>query len=646
MSYKFEQLSTAGRITIFTVIAGIACFLFVFLLNLGAKEFQMAVAQDNGLATTSVTVLNTPPVFTVDAQEVFESSTTTPTNATYVVQWSATALDANAQDYYLLICSNNATPTPNPNAAPECHSSATQWAVSAAASSTVEAIAATTTDYTATSIFAQSNPWYAFVCDADPGTPRCSPDLDQQGTGTSSSPFNVNNPPAFNQLSNTSPVDPDGDLFYYSTSTDTDDAGGDDTPDTVKLIVCNTSGFNTTTDTCDDTELASSTSFVSNDAQATFALSPPVIDATYNSFVFLVDNHGFEATSTLHGSTSVYVVNNVAPYILDGSAIDIQSGSTSLDLTVEAGETTGFRLDFTLTDNNSCTSTNVSTSYREITDFDLTLYRDGTANSSTTCDFSGTGVHDENDCYTSLVDSSRWNLVCTASSTSCTYNGVDDFDDNIVYNCTFPLWYIADPTDVGTQYPTDDWKAQVRGVDDDSLTGNPGETSSGIDVASFLALDLATVEIPYGSIAPGDNTDTQYPGGLGIGSNPASSTILATGNVGLDQLVEGDSMCPDYVPGAFTCPVSATSTIDDFRQVYSTTSSDTFAVASSSGFNLSSTSPTQVEINVFKSTATSTQESGITYWGIEIPSTINFSGDYFGQNTITAVKGEASEWGP
>ena len=101
---------TAGKITIVTSLLGGLVLAFVFLFNVGQKEFQTAQAQS--LATTSVTVLNTPPQWDVLAYELLESSTSTPTNSGDQVQWTGTATDSNNEPYWLLICSTSATPTP------------------------------------------------------------------------------------------------------------------------------------------------------------------------------------------------------------------------------------------------------------------------------------------------------------------------------------------------------------------------------------------------------------------------------------------------------------------------------------------------------------------------------------------------------
>lgn len=610
MAYNTDHLRTAGKITVYTTLLGVLVFGVVFVFNLGTSEIRQAVAQQN--ATTSVTVLNTPPQWTVEAQELIGSSTTTPTNAGDTVTWVAVGTDSNAERYYLLICDGNATPTPTSGAAPTCGAGDIQWAVSASTTSGTQASVSTTT----APGWAEVNVWYAWICDGNAGTPRCNASS-TQGTGTTSSPFEVNHRPLFDAFTDDSPADPGAVVIFTSSSTDTDVSG---IQDTVKLFVCSTASFNIVTDTCDATTLASTSVFVAANATATYSIVIPTQDQNYGAYGYIIDSHGFESAGISQGTSSVLTVNNVAPTI-SSSTISVNGGADMV-LTVEAGETTGFTLQFTADDNNSCENT-ASTS--EIVGYALSLYRSGVA--STTCT-TAAGAYNANNCYPSGLATTTWNLSCTASSTSCT--GATDTDQ--VWDCTFPLWYIADPTDgvqgSSTQYGNENWLAQVQAIDDDVAAGSLVQSALGVNVTSLLAFALNTLSIPYGSLEPGQQTDPIT----------ATSTISATGNVGLDKDVQGESMCTTY-SGATPCAPSASSTIPESEQVFATST-----VAYAAGTPLSSTTAQEIEINVPKSTATSTQATSTAYWGIRVPGTITFSGDYTGENTFTAIVGESVDW--
>ena len=613
MSYNTDQLHTAGKITVYTSFIGIIVFIFVFIFNIGETKIHHADAQSN--ATTSVTVLNTPPSWTASSTEVIESSQTNPTNAGDVVSWTAVGTDSNSERYYLLICDTNATPTPNSNAAPTC-TSGVQWAVSASTTSGVAATAATTT----LSGWSESNPWFAWICDSNSGSPRCNNSYSQGTNATNSSPFEVNHRPNFTVFTDNSPINPGQVVTFSSTSSDPDVSG---TSDTVKLIVCATAGFNTVTDTCTGTLLASSTVFVSANASSTYTIVIPTQDQNYSAFGYVIDNHGFEASGGAQGTDSTLTVSNVAPTVGAATISLVQATTTDMVLTVESGQTTDFSLSFTTSDNNSCDAPG-GASGDEITNYALSIYRSGVG--STTCS-TASGSYNANNCYPSELATTTWNLSCTPSIASCTGSS----DTDMTWTCSFPLWYIADPTDgiaSTTQYSTQDWRAQVQAVDNNTATGSLSESSSGVEVKSFLAFALNTLSIAYGALEPGQTNATLS----------ATTTIAATGNVGLDKDVQGSSMCTTY-SNASPCAPSATSTIPESEQHFGTSQ-----IAYGSGASLSSTTAQFVDINVLKSTSTSTQATANAYWGIGVPGTITYAGSYTGQNTFTAIVSNSSQW--
>lgn len=201
----------------------------------------------------------------------------------------------------------------------------------------------------------------------------------------------------------------------------------------------------------------------------------------------------------------------------------------------------------------------------------------------------------------------------------------------MVWNCTFPLWYIADPTGgtaTSSPYWNENWLAQVQGTDDDALTGALTESSVGVNVLSLLAFALNTLSIPYGSLEPGQQTDPLV----------ATTTLAATGNVGIDSDVLGQSMCTTYTSSTH-CPVSASSTIPEDMQVFAT-STVSYALATP----ISSTTPALIDLNVHKSTATSSQATNNAFWGIAVPGTITYAGNYTGENTFTVVLSDPAQW--
>lgn len=599
-----KRIFTAGKISLAAVSFGILIFAFVFLFNAGKTELMRVEA--DGTATTTLTVLNTPPAWVASTTEQFESSTGNPTNSGDKVYWVAVGTDPNGAAYYLLICDTSATPTARSNQSPIC-SSGVQWGVSTSTPSNTQATVSTTT--TEVAPFAQSNAWFGWICDDDAVSPRCNASYTQGTNASNSSPFVVNYRPVFSSITNDSPKDPSQTVTFTSSSSDP-------YGDTMTLVICSTAVYSTTTNTCGAQTLATTSTPVASNPAAGYTLPAIIRDDTYNGYAFIFDQFGHEATGGAQGSASAFTVNNVAPTV---STITINQGA-DMTLTLPAGETTGFKLDFTTSDANSCRT---SVDALEITNFTASLYR--SAIGSTSCDGTNAGHYNPNNCYTSAVATTTWNLTCTASSTSCALGGADATMD---WSCTFPLWFVTDSTDAGAKFSAEDWRASVRGIDDDNATGTVGISVSGVEVNSLTALDLLSAEIPYGQLEPGQNSGTLN----------ASTSILAVGNTGLDQNLSGESMCTTFAVGN-ECESSATSTIPESNQQFATTT-----VAYGSGQSLSSSTPTELELNVPKSTSTTTPSSGITYWGIAVPGTITLAGAYTGLNSIQAITSESNEW--
>lgn len=628
-----KYLETAGKITIVTALAGVAVFLFALVFDFGSQEFSRVSAQSTSSAPTFLTVLNTPPSFSLNAYEVISSATTTPTNSGDVIEWTALANDSNDAPYFLLICSTNATPTANAAASttvlgtvpPTCSSTSTiQWGVSTSTPSDTYAVVSTTT--AEGGLFNEVNTWFAWVCDDDPFNPRCN-NIPVQGptsTSASSSPFHVNSRPLFSGLSNNGPVDPGATLTFTSTSSDDDLVVDND----IILIVCETNtGYSTTTNQCAPGEFIASTTISQKlNATAAYNLAALFRDDTYPAYGYIIDEFGHEALG--NPIQADFDVNNVAPVVLGG---DITlNGINPLTLTEAGGETTGFTLEFSTSDANSCVNFASTT---EMTDYVVSLFR--SSYGTTTCNGLAAS-YNPNYCYPSGVATTTWNLACTSDyATSCTGPTVD----TINWSCTFPLWFVADPTDNGPNTPVsfeaDIWVAAVAGVDDNFATGTLATTTNPKELISFAALDLLSgTQIPYGSLEPGQANSNLS----------ATTTVRNLGNTGLDQLVEGESMCKNFSVGN-DCAPSASSTIPENQQKYSSSS---LSYTSPAAVQLSSTTPGEVEIDVLKTTSTNTlfAATGTTYWGIAVPGTITLAGIYQGLNTFTARVAEAIDWTP
>lgn len=635
MTYNKQNLpqyvETAGKITILTALSGVLIFAFVFILNIGKTELQKAEAAGTGAATTTLTVLNTPPVWVVgqEGRETIQSSTSTPTNSGSQVSWTGTATDSNGAPYFMIICSTSATPTATQSTttlgtAPPVCSAGVQWARSTSTISGNVATAATTT--IEGSPFAESNTWYAWVCDDDPVNPRCSTTYSQGTNATNTSPFFVNRRPLFSSFTNNGPTAPGGTIIFTSSSTDLDVT--DD--DLIYLVVCGSASYSTTTNQCGPGDTVASTSLSNALTNATTSrlLASILQDTNYNAFPYVFDQHGHSATGGAQGVNVPFTVSNVAPTVAGGT-ISLNGGS-DITLINMGDQTTNFSLSFIVADANSCDAVGGANAYDEVASYAVSVFRSGVGTSS--CN-GLTGGYDPNNCYSSNVATTTWNLTCTASSTSCT----GSTDDTIIYNCTFPLWYIADPTNgTSTETPffNQNWSAGVAGIDNNFATGTISTSTSGVELNSLVAINLLNTLIAYDQLEPG-NAMTNL---------SASTTMQVLGNTGLNQLLGGDSMCGTYSPSnpcPFYASSTASSTIRYDNQRYSATSSQAFAA----GTPLSPTStPGTLLIQIPKPTSTSTPTSKKTYWGISVPGTISLAGSYTGQNTFTGAVSAPGAW--
>lgn len=596
--------------------------IFVFDVPFGSEHRS---AQATSTATTTVTVLNTPPTWDVTAREQFASATTTPTNSGTSTRWTATATDSNGEDYYLLVCKSSSTPIAAANNAPSCGGGSSDlWAVSGPTTSGSPAYAATTTQES----WAESNDWYAYVCDGNAGSPRCTDEMynglhEAGAASATSSPFVVNHRPTFTLAADDSPTLPGATTTWTTTSDDADSLGGDDT---IQLHVCKAQDFDVTIPACGVGGFWASSTFVASNVTADGYITPPAQDTDHGAYVYIVDQHNHPALGGWQGSSTVLTIDNATPYVSSSTiAVYDVYGTTSVDttlaLTTEEGETDNFVVRFSVVDDNSCEALGGTD---EISDVNINVFRSGKGGAlGLGCDSSG--EYDANDCYTDT--SPNFTPTCYQVPNDCS----GPSQSSVEWECLFSLWYIADPTDVGSVYAGEDWRAAVRAIDDNAATGPYSLDDEGPDLASqmtqFLSFRATGSPIAYGSWEPGQNTS----------NHPASTTVYATGNTGLDQYLSGDAMCVTFP----TCTNNATSTIYVPYQHYSLAAATAYA----SGNQLStSTAPSFVNVDILKTTATSAPASDITYWGIEVPSTITFAGDYIGRNYIDAVVAPSGEW--
>ncbi len=569
--------------------------------------------------TTSVTVLNTPPTFDTDVAESPASATTTPTNAGAVLTFTVQATDSSGDNYYLIICKTSGAPTANVSAPPTCNGGiANQWAISGATASGAVASAATTTINTFP-FNSEENYWYGFICDNNATLARCNSTVNIGTPGlTSASPFVINHVPVFHSISNNGPINPGSVLTWTSGSYDSDSLG---TADTVQLIVCSSPGITGTS--CTNAGGYASSTLVASNAATSSTFAVPYQDRWYPSYGYIVDNHGLAATSTLQGFPNAFQISNVAPSISAAtiSLVDYDNVG-NLTLTVPQATSGPFKVQFTVADNNGCQ--NASTT-AEIASNITAVYRSGVTQAGCI----DSAHYNSNNCYAATSTMFQPYYTCTQDGASCSGSS----DSDATFTCTFSFWYNADPTDAATQYTAQDWLASVRATDDNSVASAFTEASVGNELTSFLAFDVSQGSVAFGSLQPGDANDPLV----------ATTTLIAIGNVGLDEDIYGDTMCTNWT-APDSCDAGGINTATEIA-----IANQKVAIASTTAYGsatalTASTSPTSVLVNVPKTIATSSPAERHTWFGISIPISITLAGSYSGQDTITAKKSNPASW--
>jgi len=225
---------------------------------------------------------NTAPSFLV-APSDGNSATTTPSRVGSNVNFTVTANDAESNSYYLAVCKTAAI-TANNDAAPTCAGGA--WCVSEPTVSGIQAACS----YNIQTSDAESNEWFAFVCDHNSSS-LCS--LAGQGSGNGGSPFAVDHAPVFNAIGNTEGAIALGEsVVFDSFSSDSDLSGG---ADAVILYVCKTADF--TGSACGAGGEWCHSSAVASDPSCTYAVGATDGNATHAYYGYIVDNHFFAAAN-------------------------------------------------------------------------------------------------------------------------------------------------------------------------------------------------------------------------------------------------------------------------------------------------------------------------------------------------------------
>ena len=525
---------------------------------------------------------NQAPAFAADPNDPREDPDSTcdsPTNVDSTITFRATATDGESDSWKLLVCKANEAPTPSATD-PVCGASG-QWCRDGSfRASEVES----TCQYTVLVGDYETKDWYAFACDNNSADPKCS--TANQGGVDSVSPFTVNRIPSFTLFQDDSPVDPNATVTWSTTASDSD-TGGTCANDTISLYVCKANDFTGTACGAGGTWCSS---LNDPDGDPICNTAAPRPDGDWAAYGFVRDNHNFEASP--QGGNSVLSVNNVAPSITNTTIQLLDTDEVGdLTLTTAQGETTGFKVKFTVVDDNSCENlaagNEIASAIIHVRMSEIT---------QAACDTDA--EDDDNNCYANAHTGTGGS--CTQDTSTCT--GTTDTD--AAWTCLFPLQYYADSTVTGTPKAAFIWLAAVKATDDDGADTGLVDDADGTEMGRFMAYSITEASIAYGGpLAPGATSAQQ------------ATTFKATGNVGLDNKLSGTNM------------TSGANTILVGEQEHSFT--DSFSYGTGTGLT---TTPTEYELDCSKTT-TATPAGKATYWLIQIP-TGQETGDYSGTNTL------------
>ena len=243
--------------------------------------------------------------------------------------------------------------------------------------------------------------------------------------------------------------------------------------------------------------------------------------------------------------------------------------------------------DITLTENNTVTVTGTSTvtdsnGYEDLSTVTSTLF----LNASSCSD----SVQDANWCYSSWV---------SCATSNCSGNSCD-------ISCDADVWFIAEPSVASSTYAANEWQMDITVVD----SGSNSDTGSSSQEVNFLpAMDIGST-INYGTVNPGATSSEQ------------STNATNTGNCDINNEISGVDMDD-----------GAGHTIGVGQQQYSTSS--TYATGSAAWVALTGTS-TELDVELAKPTATTSNSTDDIYWIIDIPDP-QYPAAYSGTNTVGAV---------
>jgi hypothetical protein len=301
------------------------------------------------------------------------SSSTNQTTAGNNITFTATATDAESNNYYLAVCKTNSI-TANNGAAPTCGGG--NWCISGSTASGSEASCNYTTQLTDNG----DQTWYAFICDIS-GSSLCS--AVSQGTGDNGSPFSVLgnvNPPAF-----TSGPSDGGQSVLAGNTVTFSAVASDDNSDNYYLAICKTNAItanNNAAPTCGGGNWCISNSTTSG-SQATCDYATTTNDGgNQDWYAFICDHNDASLCSASSQGTGdnaspfEVIVDNTPPVLSNFNYPDGSTLSVPVNLV----------LNFNLSENGDCRASRSNLTFDQMTGNNLVSCT-GAGTTSAACNF-------------------------------------------------------------------------------------------------------------------------------------------------------------------------------------------------------------------------------------------------------------------
>ncbi|MCX7778664.1 MAG: hypothetical protein N2259_00205 [Patescibacteria group bacterium] len=278
----------------------------------------------------------------------------------------------------------------------------------------------------------------------------------------------------------------------------------------------------------------------------------PTTNAQNAQYCFRLTNAGSTSNFTYTKYPTVTVFTNQPP-----SVSNVQLNGQN-DIILTAGTTTSVSATATVSDPNG---------YSDIINVQAKIYRSGVSGAQN-C------TPNDNNCY----------AVSSCSLSNCSGSSCD-------VTCTISIWFHADPTDNGSPWRNEYWRAWLKATDSQNQSGENFSPTGSPDVNTLAAIETDISNINYGTV---------YPDQI---SNQVAVKVTAIGNTAIDLELSGANL----VWGSNIIPVN--------EQKYSSINNFDYETQ---GTQLTTT-PTCYEMSIQKPTTHPSNQSEYIYWKLKVP---------------------------